>query len=53
MIEDVPDITLAELATHLDEAHGLKAAQSTVWRLLDRRNLTFKKNRARQRTATG
>ena len=53
MIEDVPDITLAELAAHLDEAHGLKVAQSTVWRLLDRRNLTFKKNRTRQRTATG
>jgi len=28
-------------------------AQSTVWRLLDRRGMTFKKNRARQRTAAG
>ena len=48
MVKDVPDITLAEIAQHLDEVHGLKVAQSTVWRLLDRRDLTFKKNRARQ-----
>ena len=27
-------------------------AQSTVWRLLDRRGLTFKKNRARHRAGT-
>jgi transposase len=51
LVEEVPDITLGELAEHLDEVHGLTVAQSTVWRLLDRRALTFKKNRARQRTA--
>lgn len=45
------DITLAEIAEHLDRTHGLKVAQSTVWRLLDRHGMTFKKNRARQRTA--
>ena len=49
LIDEVPDITLAEIVAHLDERHGLKVAQSTVWRLLDRRGLTFKKNRARQR----
>jgi transposase len=52
LVTEVPDITLAELAAHLDEVHGLKVAPSTVWRFLDRRDLTFKKNRARQRTAT-
>ena len=52
LIEEAPDITLAEIALHLEGAHGLKVAQSTVWRLLDRRALTFKKNRARQRAAT-
>jgi len=52
LIEETPDITLAEIASHLEEAHGLKVAQSTVWRLLDRRAMTFKKNRARQRAAT-
>ena len=52
MIDETPDITLAELAAHLEVAHGLTVAQSTVWRLLDRHGLTFKKNRARQRAAT-
>ena len=49
LIEETPDLTLEELAGHLDEVHGLKVAQSTVWRLLDRHDMTFKKNRARQR----
>ncbi len=49
LIDEAPDITLAEIVAHLDERHGLTVAQSTVWRLLDRRGLTFKKNRTRQR----
>lgn len=53
LIAETPDITLSELAEHLDEVHGLRAAQSTIWRLLDRHGMTFKKNRARQRTAAG
>jgi transposase len=52
LIEARPDITLGEIALHLGETHGLRVAQSTVWRLLDRHGITFKKNRARQRTAT-
>jgi transposase len=52
LIEETPDITLAEIAEHLEDAHGLRVAQSTVWRLLDRHGITFKKNRARQRTTT-
>jgi transposase len=51
LIEEAPDITLGELVAHLDAVHGLRVAQSTVWRLLDRHGMTFKKNRARQRTA--
>ena len=51
LIEASPDITLAEIADHLADRHGLRVAQSTVWRLLDRHGMTFKKNRARQRTA--
>jgi transposase len=47
LIEETPDITLAEIAAHLDETHGLKVADSTVWRLLDRHGMTLKKNRAR------
>ncbi len=48
-----PDISLAEIAVYLDEMHGLRVALSTVWRLLDRHGMTFKKNRARQRAAAG
>jgi transposase len=51
LVEETPDITLAEIAEYLYDAHGLGVAQSTVWRLLDRHAMTFKKNRARQRTA--
>ena len=51
LVEETPDITLAEIAAYLYDAHGLGVAQSTVWRLLDRHAMTFKKNRARQRTA--
>jgi transposase len=53
LIEETPDITLAEIAAHLHETHGLRVAQSTVWRLLDRHGMTVKKNRARQRAAAG
>ena len=53
LIEEQPDVTLAEIAAHLHETHGLKVAQSTVWRLLERHGLTLKKNRARQRAAAG
>ena len=53
LVAETPDITLAEIAAHLKARHGLRAAPSTVWRLLDRHGMTFKKNRARQRTATG
>ncbi len=51
MIEETPDMTLAEIAAHLEDAHGLRASQSTVWRFFHRRGITFKKNRARQRAA--
>ncbi len=50
LVDGTPDITLSEIALHLDATHGLKVAQSTVWRLLDRHAMTFKKNRPRQRT---
>ena len=53
LVKEMPDITLGEIAAQLDAGHGLTVAQSTVWRLLDRHGMTFKKNRARQRTASG
>ena len=42
-IEEMPDITLGELAGRLDAVYGLTVAQSTVWRLLDRHGMRFKK----------
>jgi transposase len=49
LVAKAPDTTLAELAHSLEKKHGVRAAVSMVWRLLDRHRLTFKKNRARQR----
>ena len=46
------DRTLAELVEHVWQTHGLKVAPSTIWRLLDRHDMTYKKNRARRRAAT-
>ena len=37
------DITLVELAELLEREHGERFAPSTIWRFLDRRDLTFKK----------
>jgi transposase len=51
LIDETPDITLVEIAEHLEARHGLRVALSTIWRLLDRHAMTFKKNRARSRTA--
>jgi transposase len=49
LVEETPDLTLAELVEHVAEAHGLRVSQSAVWRLFDRHGISFKKNRARQR----
>ena len=49
LIGQTVDITLSEIATHLEREHGERFALSTIWRFLDRHAQTFKKNRARQR----
>ena len=43
LVEETPDMTLAEIAAHLESEHGLRVSQSTVWRFFDRRGITFKK----------
>ena len=53
LIATTCDMTLAEIAAHLEAVHGERFAPSTVWRFLDRHAQTFKKNRARQRAGTG
>lgn len=45
-----PDLTLQELQTRLNDAHGLAKSHSCLWRFLDRHDVTFKKNAARRRT---
>ena len=35
------DMTLAELADHVQQSHGLTVAPSTIWRLLERHDMTF------------
>jgi len=49
LVDETPDLTLAEIAAHLERAHGLRVALSTVWRFFARRGITLKKNRTRQR----
>ena len=49
LVDETPDMTLAEIAAHLERMHGLRVAQSTVWRFFERHGVTLKKNRARQR----
>lgn len=51
-VEAQVDLTLAELAEMLKREHGATFAPSTIWRFLDRHDMTFKKNRARQRAGT-
>jgi transposase len=45
LIEETPDITLAEIAERLASAHGVRVVPSTVWMFLDKRGVTFKKRR--------
>ena len=43
LVEETPDITLAETAPHLEQAHGLRVAPSTGWRFFDRHGVSLKK----------
>jgi transposase len=52
LVKARPDITLGEIANHLLETHGERFVPSVLWRFFDRRAITFKKNRARQRAGS-
>jgi transposase len=43
LIDEAPDITLAEIGERLATERGVRAVPSTVWLFLDRRGITFKK----------
>lgn len=47
LVDRRPDITLAEIAAHLEETHGMRPALSTVHGFFKRRGISWKK---RQRT---
>lgn len=42
-LADNTDLTLADLADYIRQTHGLRVAPSTIWRLLDRHDMTYKK----------
>lgn len=50
-IKDRADLTLAEISERLTE-HGVTITPSALWYQLDKWNLSFKKNAARQRAGT-
>jgi len=43
LVKQTKDLTLAQLASYLDETYGVKVVESTIWRLLDRHGMTYKK----------
>ncbi len=43
LVRETKDLTLSQLASHLDETYGVKVAKSTIWHLLDRHDMTYKK----------
>jgi len=42
-VAETPDLTLAEIAVHLQRAHGLRVALSTVRRFSERHGVSVKK----------
>ncbi len=49
LVRERPDISLAEIAERLAETRAVSACPATIWYFLDRRSISFKKNRARRR----
>lgn len=45
LVEATPDMTLVEIAGHLDRTHGVQLALSTVFRFFRRHGVTYKKRR--------
>ena len=48
LVEETPDMTLLEIAAHLESAYGLRVSQSTMWRFFHRRGITFKNRHGRR-----
>lgn len=52
LMAETPDITLAEIAEHLERDHGERFAPSVIHRFFARHGISFKKNRARRRAGS-
>ena len=52
-VAEVPDATLVELQSWLQQTHGIKICIGALWNALVRLGLRFKKNRARRRAGEG
>lgn len=50
LIEEKPDIALHEIAALLEAECEVRVVPATIWYFLDKRGITFKKNRSRERT---
>ncbi len=53
LVDQRPDMTLAEIADHLDQAHGVRVSLSTVFRFFRRHGVTLKKRPRMRRSRTG
>jgi transposase len=52
LIDEQPDLTLVEMVAELRKRR-IRTCRSSLWRFLDRHNITFKKKPASCRTAAG
>jgi transposase len=53
LIDETPDITLAEIAERLAAEGGVRVVPSTVWMFLDKRGITFKKRQRMRASSKG
>lgn len=53
LIDERPDVTLAEIAAHLEEARGARFSEAAIWRLLKRHGMTFKKRQRMRASNSG
>ena len=49
LVKAEADITLGEIRARLDRERGVSASIGLIWTFFDRHDISFKKNRARQR----
>ncbi|SFX87781.1 Transposase, partial [Azotobacter vinelandii] len=53
LLEQPPDLTLAELAATLERERGIRVSLAMVWTFLDRHDMTFKKRPRRRPSSSG